>query len=274
MNVWINGELFDEHDARISPFDHGFTVGDGVFETVRIYGGHPFAWQRHINRLHASARALGLTVPDGIRSGADAVLAANGLEEARMRITVTAGPAPLGSERGDAEPTAVIALGPAVRPTQPARVATTPWPRNELGALTGLKTTSYAENVRSLAYARAHDCDEALLLNTNGAICEGTATNVFVAMNETVITPPLASGCLAGVTRAIVIELCEQLGIPCEERTILPTELVHAEEAFLTGSVREVQGIAAVDDQQFVAPGPITARITKAFHTYIESGVE
>ena len=140
----------------MSPFDHGLLVGDGVFETLRVYGGVPFAWRRHIERLAHSAAGLGLAVPDpdDLRSAADEVLAANGLHEARLRITVTGGPSPLGSERGDQA--ADRHRRCQRRTTWPAteRVVTVPWPRNERGATAGLKTISYAENVRALARTR------------------------------------------------------------------------------------------------------------------------
>ena len=155
-SVWVDGKLVDAAEARVSPFDHGLLVGDGVFETIRVYGGQPFAWTRHLDRLAHSASGLGLAVPDRdeLRMAADAVLAANAYEEARLRITVTGGVAPLGSERGDAGPTVIVASSP-VRPW-PASVdvVVVPWVRNDRGATAGLKTTSYAENVRALAYAR------------------------------------------------------------------------------------------------------------------------
>src|SRR5690349_6611062 len=154
MIVWINGELQPLEDAAISPLDHGLIVGDGVFETIRVYRGQPFAWTRHAKRLHASAEGIGLTAPpfEVLRAAADAVLAANDLREARLRITVTGGPAPPGSRRAPVPPTVVVVAFELEPTTEIASVMIVPWTRNEGGALAGLKTISYAENVRALAY--------------------------------------------------------------------------------------------------------------------------
>jgi branched-chain amino acid aminotransferase len=269
--VWLDGELLDVETARVSPFDHGVLVGDGVFETVRVYDGAPFAWRRHLDRLGHSASGLGLRVParDDLRRAADAVLAANALRDARLRITVTGGLSPLGSERGDHRPTTIVAATPVTPAAAATTVAISPWPRNEFGAIAGLKTTSYAENVRALAYARALGATEAVFENTQHQLCEATGSNVFVVSGGIVRTPPEAAGCLLGVTRALVLELCPGLGIEAEEVDLPLRALVDdADEAFVTSTVREVQGIAAVVgwDHTFPdAPGPVTGRLASAF---------
>ncbi|MGH9031746.1 MAG: aminotransferase class IV [Acidimicrobiia bacterium] len=266
--VWIDGELLATTAARVSPFDHGLLVGDGVFETLRVYGGVPFAWTRHHERLHRSAAGLGIEAPtsDGLRAATDAVLEANGLTDARMRITVTGGPAPLGSERGTAHPTVIVAAS-EMRPWPPAvRVVHAPWTRNETGAVAGLKTTSYAENVRALAFAHEREGGEAIFANTRGELCEATGSNVFVIRDGIVRTPPAAAGCLLGVTRALVLELCAGDGITAEETTLAPAALAAADEAFLTSSTREVQAISHVDGLAIpAAPGPTTTALAKAF---------
>jgi len=267
-NVWLNGALVPVADARISPFDHGLLVGDGVFETLRVYGGVPFAWRRHYERLVHSADGLGLGVPDtaSLRAAADAVLRANGLTEARLRITVTGGPSPLGSERGGATPTVVVASS-EVRPwALSERVVTVPWPRNERGATAGLKTISYAENVRALAYAHDHEASEAVFLNTRGELCEATGSNIFTVSHGVVRTPPGDSGCLLGVTRALVLELCEGMGVPADEAVLPADAVASSDEAFLTSSTREVQAISGVDGVTLAhAPGPMTRRLAAAF---------
>jgi branched-chain amino acid aminotransferase len=267
-SVWLDGALVPVADARISPFDHGILVGDGVFETLRVYGGTPFAWRRHHERLVHSAEGLGLSTPDSaeLREAAEAVLAANGIGEARLRITITGGPSPLGSERGSAAPTVIVAATEA-RPWAPSEpVVTVPWPRNERGATAGLKTISYAENVRALAYAHEHGATEAIFLNTRGELCEATGSNVFTVVDGTVLTPPGDAGCLLGVTRALVLELCAELGIPAAERALAADAPATADEAFLTSSTREVQAISAVDGTALpVAPGPVAERLAAAF---------
>jgi len=267
-SVWINGELLPAEKARVSPFDHGLLVGDGVFETLRVYDGTPFAWTRHLERLGQSAAGLGLDVPDKrvVREAADAVLRANGIGAGRLRITVTGGLAPLGSERGDTTPTVIVAAGPArIWPAAEA-VVFVPWPRNERGATAGLKTISYAENIRALAFAHDRGATEAIFCNTRGELCEATGSNVFCVRDSGVRTPPSDSGCLLGVTRALVIDLCRDLGITVEEVALAPAALVEGDEAFLTSSTREVQPIASVDGSPLrTAPGPATTRLATAF---------
>jgi branched-chain amino acid aminotransferase len=275
--VWIDGALVDVEDARVSPFDHGLLVGDGVFETLRVYRGVPFAWRRHNDRLEHSAAGLGLTVPDRrtLRSAADAVLAANDLREARLRITVTGGPAPLGSERGEDGPTVIVAAAPAREWPPSERVVTVPWPRNERGATAGLKTISYAENVRALAYAHERDATEALFLNTVGAVCEATGSNVFVVRDGQVLTPTATSGCLLGVTRALVLDLCAELGIDASSPSLSPDVFLEADEAFLTSSTREVQAISHVDGTELQSVrGKITERLAESFRALVERDLD
>ena len=215
MKVWVNGELQDARDARVAIFDHGLTVGDGVFEAIKVTGGVPFALTRHLQRLRHSALGLGLGEPelDAIRSGVTEVIESAGRPaRARIRITVTGGHSPLSSERGGGPLTAVVALeelGPAV---PVGDVVVVPWARNEHGALTGLKTISYAENVRALAYARERGALEAIFGNTAGNLCEGTGTNVFLVIGGHLVTPPLSAGCLAGVTRGACARMVRRRG--------------------------------------------------------------
>jgi branched-chain amino acid aminotransferase len=267
MKVWLDGDLVDAAQARVSPFDHGLLVGDGVFETIRVYDGVPFAWTRHLTRLTHSAAGLGLDPPSpsSLRAAADAVLAANRLREARLRITVTGGPAPLGSERGDAGPTVLVAAAPFTPWPQAVPVVVVPWCRNERGATAGLKTISYADNVRALAYAHERGASEAVFANTRDELCEGTGSNVFVVGGGTVRTPPEDSGCLLGVSRALVLEACARDGIPSEETALPIGALAAADEAFLTSTTREVQAVTAVEGGPLVAPGPVTERLTALF---------
>lgn len=264
MVVWINGDLFPDNEAKISVFDHGLVVGDGVFETVKVTNGAPFALSRHLVRLGRSAAGLGMPEPDlnQIRAGALALIEASPrVPLARMRITVTAGIAPLGSERGNSPCTAIIALAEQQAPAESVDVVVAPWPRNEEGALAGLKTTSYADNVRALAYAAERGGSEAIFANVAGNLCEGTGTNVFVAMGGRLITPPLSSGCLAGVTRALVIEWTG-----AAEDDVPMDDLSNADEAFLTGTTRDVQPIRHVNGRKLAAvPGPITRKAAEVF---------
>ncbi|MGV9452628.1 aminotransferase class IV [Streptomyces sp. NPDC003635] len=263
MTIWLDGGLQDIESARVSVFDHGLTVGDGIFETVKATDGKPFALTRHLNRLTRSARGLGLPDPDHdeVRRACTAVLEANPMPLGRLRITYTGGHGPLGSDRGEHGPTLVVALGETTRRPDTTAVITVPWTRNERGALTGLKTTSYAENVVALARAHQHGGSEALFANTVGRLCEGTGSNVFVVLDGEIHTPPLASGCLAGITRELVVEWTGA------RETDLPLDVLErADEIFLTSTLRDVQAVHRVDQRELsAAPGPVTAKAMRIF---------
>jgi branched-chain amino acid aminotransferase len=263
VKIWLDGGLEDIESARVSVFDHGLTVGDGIFETVKAVHGNPFALTRHLDRLTRSARGLGLPDPDldEVRRACAAVLDANPAPLGRMRITYTGGHGPLGSDRGDQGPTLVVALGEAGRRPDSTAVVTVPWVRNERGAVTGLKTTSYAENVVALARAHQHGASEALFGNTVGQLCEGTGSNVFVVLDGEIHTPPLASGCLAGITRALTLEWTGA------RETDLPLDVLErADEVFLTSTLRDIQAVHRVDGRELAGtPGPVTAKAMRIF---------
>jgi branched-chain amino acid aminotransferase len=264
MIIWVNGGLLDgPTTAAVSPLDHGITTGDGVFETLKIVAGQPFAVTKHLERLTASARGLGLAEPDHefIRAGIEAVVgAAPRLPFGRLRITYTAGASPLSSDRGGASPTVVVASQPIEPPADTAAIVTVPWVRNERGVLTGLKTTSYAENVVALDYARHHGATEAIFANTVGNLCEGTGANIFCVYDGELVTPTLESGALAGITRGLVVAWFGGV-----ERDVLLEKLAEADEVFLTSTTRDVQPVHKVDERDLAAPGEVTAAVAKAF---------
>lgn len=246
----------------LSVIDHGITTGDGVFESVKVVDGVPFALSRHLARLAQSATGLGLPKPDDadVRRAVQAVVDGEPMPYGVVRITYTAGPGPLGSSRGDSGPTLLV-IACATEPKPPTAAAiVVPWTRNERGALAGLKTTSYAENVRALAYAAEHGGSEALFTNTAGMLCEGTGSNIFCVFGDEIATPPLSAGCLAGVSRALVIEWCQ-----VTERDISLDELAAAEEVFLTSTTRDVQALYRVDDRELTAPGPVTKDVLQTW---------
>ncbi|MCY0943379.1 aminotransferase class IV [Streptomyces antarcticus] len=263
MKIWLDGALRDADGARVSVFDHGLTVGDGVFETLKVRRGEPFALTRHLERLTRSARGLGLPDPDldEVRRACAAVVEANPMPLGRLRVTYTGGVSPLGSDRGDAAPTLIAAVAASDPHAATTAVVTVPWVRNERSGVTGLKTTSYAENVVALAAAHRAGASEALLANTVGRLCEGTGSNVFVVLDGELHTPPVASGCLAGITRALVVEWAGA------KETDLPFDVLErAEEVFLTSSLRDVQAVVRVDGRETAAaPGPVTAEAMRTF---------
>ncbi|MFN8016805.1 MAG: aminotransferase class IV [Acidimicrobiales bacterium] len=270
--VWVDGALAPEREARVAALDHGVTVGDGAFETCKVVDGTPFALTRHLARLHRSAAVLRLRLPwtdEELRAAVGATVAAAAADPTnaahgvgRLRITVTGGSGPLGSDRGDVPPTLVVAAGPGGAWPEATEVATVTWARNERSAVAGAKTTSYAENVVALAEAHARGASEAIMANTVGALCEGTGSNVFLVVDGELCTPATSTGCLAGVTRALV---CELLDV-AERDDLGLDDLRRADEAFLTSSTRDVHPIAAVDGIALAAcPGPRTREAIAAF---------
>lgn len=266
--IWIGegdlGSLVPQDEALVSVLDHGFTVGDGVFETMKVVDGQAFALNRHLRRLDRSAAALGLIAPSHavIREAVAEVLFAN-LEllsgSARLRVTLTGGISPLGSDRGQASPTLVVAVMASKAWSESTTIATVPWVRNERSAIAGAKTTSYAENVVALEYAHQRGASEAIFANTVGQLCEGTGSNIFVVVDGVALTPTLASGCLAGITRELVLEWTD-----AREAVLDLGVLASADEIFLTSSTRDVHPVTRVDDRELKA-GPLTAGIRETF---------
>ncbi len=262
--VWMDGAVVEPRDAVVSVFDHGLTVGDGVFETMKAIGGQPFALRRHLERLRRSATGLGLEVPlsdQRLRAAIGETLVAAGPVAGRIRITLTGGVAPLGSGRARVDPTLVIAVSPLDPWEADTTAITVPWPRNERSPIAGMKTTSYAENVVALAEAHKVGATEAIFGNLAGNLCEGTGTNVFVVIGGRLITPPLLAGCLAGVTRALVLEVLEE----ADEEHLPLDALADAEEVLLTSSTRDVQPLRTLDGRALPgADGPVAKQARAA----------
>lgn len=261
--VWLNGGITASAEARISPFDRGFLFGDGAFETLRAYCGTPFAVTRHWERLRASCEILGLKPPSAAEfsKALAEVLASNNLTQARLRFTVSRGE--------DSNTGATLLASASALPVWPsaASVCTVPWARNERSPLAGAKSISYSENSLALAWAKQRGADEGIFANTRGLLCEGTGSNVFLVHDGVLMTPPLSSGCLAGVTRALVLELARNDGIAVEETPLSVSALAESDEAFLTSTTREVQPIAQVDGGDLSqSPGLICRRLVELFH--------
>lgn len=275
--VWLNGSLLQNREARVSALDHGFTVGDGAFETLRAWDGSLFAFTRHWNRLVRSCAILGIHAPPRnlVLQAMHETLNASRLRDARVRFTVTSGEGPAGSDRGRSSSTMVCTAVPAPVYGETEHVAVSPWVRNERGALTGAKSVSYGENVVALAHAKLHGAGEAVFANTRGDLCEGTGTNVFLVHRGELHTPPLSSGCLAGVTRELVIELCRTAGIPLSESPLPVSALAEADEAFLTSSTRGIHCIAQVDDKTISKTvGPLTRRVAELFRNLVRENTD
>jgi branched-chain amino acid aminotransferase len=261
---WVDGSMVADGAVALRPDDHGL-VGDGVFEAIKVIGTRPFALSRHLRRLQRSADALGLKpdldlINDGITE-----VCAHGAARGRnhwLRITVTGGSAPMGTAGVGTTTTTIAALAP-MKPWGPTcDVAIVPWTRNANAPSAGLKTISYADNVIGLRWAHDHGGDEAIFGNTSGNLCEGTGSNIFVAVDGILVTPPLSSGCLAGVTRELLLTHLEDV----VEADLAVSDLAAAPEAFLTSTSRDVHPIATVDGVPLPeAPGPLTRHAIEVF---------
>jgi branched-chain amino acid aminotransferase len=267
VRVWVNGEMVDAASPSIGALDHGVTVGDGVFETCKVVDGVPFALSRHAARLDRSLAGLGLPAADHavINAGIKLVLAGEPIAFGRLRYTVTGGAGPLGSDRSNSPLTYIVTAGSQPPNPDSGKLVAVPWTRNERGATAGLKTTSYAENVVALAFAQERGGVEALFANTVGNLCECTGSNVFVVVDGEILTPDLASGPLAGVTRDLVITWCRQEGITVREQPLPMAILKQASEVFITSSTKDVLAVHAVDDRSLPAGGPLTTRAAEIF---------
>lgn len=251
--VWINGRLCREGEATLSVFDRGARDGEGLFETLRVYRGRAFQWERHIERLVLSAAELGFPVPpapDVMAGALSEVLVALGLEDAVARITVTRGvPGGRPTRTGcwvEAEPVAARLWMGTRRGAARLVFSRRPF---EPGPLGRHKTTSRLAYHLAREEARAARADEAILISRDGMVLEGTASNVFALMGGELVTPPLAAGILPGITRAWVLRASAESGRPARERPITRAELLGASEVFLTNSVQEIVPAAQLAGQ-------------------------
>ena len=250
-SLWVNGRIVRGADAQASLFDRGLRDGEGLFETVRVDARHPRHWRRHLERMVVAAAELGFPVPPSpeiLRAALDEVLAANGLEDAAVRITVTRGvPGGRPTRTGcwiDAEPLAAR-LWKGTRAGQGrATIASVPFVPGPLGRF---KTTSRLAYHLAREEARVRDADETLLVSPAGEVLEGSASNVFVVHRGELATPPLSSDILPGIERRHVIDRCVQIGVPVRERRILREELEEADEVFLTNAIQQVVPLASID---------------------------
>jgi branched-chain amino acid aminotransferase len=267
--VWHDGRIVPPGEGLISPLNHGFTVGDGVYETLAVRGNQPFALTRHLARLQESLARTGLGKysEEAVRAGIAAVVAAGEGRTTRLRVTVTSGSGAPGLQRAAGPLTMTIMGAEGTRPAA-CRAIRVPWRRNEYSPLVGVKTTSSGGNALMFAYAAARGADEAILGNTRGDLCEAIAANVFVERNGEILTPPLVSGCLPGVARALALEWGSGAGIPV--RTAQVGELRYddvmagiagrAGALAVTSATRGVQQVTILDGFD-VNPGPLLGRL-------------
>lgn len=261
--VWLNGALRPAAEAKVDALSQGFLQGAGVYDALLLLRGRPVAFEKHLRRLTDGALRLQLPPPDAatIHAAITALVDAHGLTEARVRITLGSGPSPTVEPGPEAGHITLITLAPLTPAKSSAALTLTPFRRNEHSPLAGIKYTSCAENLLAQRSALAAGFDEALFLNTAGDVCEGAFSNVFLVTAGRVVTPSLNSGCLPGVTREIVLELCAAHGIPSTESTLPAASLDEAEEIFVTSSIRGIQPVHRLDSRPFPGPGPRTQQL-------------
>jgi branched-chain amino acid aminotransferase len=252
--AWVNGRLVGESEASLSLLERGLTLGDGVFETMLAAGASIFRPEDHLERLAqgASLLAIGLPPTEQLLAAVLGTLSANSLSAAVVRLTVSRGPDP---GRGldispDVAPTVMVRVSPYEPRAAGQRGLSAVFSsirRNESSPLSRVKSLSYADNVLARLEARRRGADEAILLNTAGEVCCASVANLFVADGGTLVTPPIESGALPGVTRRCLLELAAARGITVREARVLPEDLSTADEAFLTNTVIGVVGLTSVE---------------------------
>jgi branched-chain amino acid aminotransferase len=277
--VSVNGQIADAAHAMVSVFDHGFLYGEGVYETLRTYGGEPFLHERHAARLRQSAALMALPVPftdAELLASMRATMAAHpgGLAEAYIRVLLTRGVGELSYNPAACPlPTTVIIVKPFPAPaprtfSDGIRVWLVTVRRNHPQALNPMiKSNNLINNALAMQEALRHGADEALMRNQAGEVVECSQSNFFVVRGGEILTPPLAAGLLPGITRAFVLELADEMGYPAREERLQPAEVFAADEAFITGTTREVTPVVRVDDQMIGRgrPGPITQALLARF---------
>jgi branched-chain amino acid aminotransferase len=237
MILWLNGALLPAEAARIDPADRGLTLGDGVFETMRVQGGQAMHLAQHLARLRAGAAVLDIAVgwsDTALGHAIAAVVEAAGLADAAARLTLTRGPAPRGVlPSGESKPTVLVTAGVLPPPALPAQaIIAASTRRNQDSPLSRIKSLNYLDSIIARREAAARGADDAILLDTRGRLAEATAANLFVVLDKTILTPPLADGALPGITRGRLLAA----GL-AHERTLLPEDLYRAPAAFLTNSL-------------------------------------
>ena len=274
MLIWCNGSLVPAREIRVSPFDTGFTIGAGVFESVLAIAGEPIAFARHHARLAHAAGVFGLALPalEELRDACRAVASASGHARARVRITVTCGPGMPVATMPGGPPTILVVAHEVTLPMRPAILASVPWRRNPESALSGIKSTSYAENLLALAAAKSAGADEAVMLNTRDELCECATSNLWYAQEGKLSTPGLDSGCLPGVARQILLELSAGAGIEVDQSPRGAGALAAADVIFLTSAIRGVHPVACCDGREINSVGhPLVVALGKALEDGWES---
>lgn len=269
--LWCNGEWLDSDDLPIAPMDRGAILGLGLFETILALDGVPVFANRHLARLRAGCQKLGWETPlPDLQEIAGELLVMNKLTSgrARIRLAITGGSGSINDLTAGTDRVVSIIACPLDDAPASLTANLSPWPRNERSPLAGLKCASYAENLVALDHARRQGFDETLFLNTAGHLCEAATANLFLVKNGALHTPSINSGCLPGITRAVVIELAARHGIASEERVTGLNDLHSADEIFLTSSTRGLAAVSRFGDR-ILRLGPVTESLRRFWNQEI-----
>jgi branched-chain amino acid aminotransferase len=283
LKVWIDGQLLNKEDAKISVYDHGLLYGDGVFEGIRAYSGRIFECRAHLKRLFDSAKAIRLTVPYGIDEIEKIIyqtMAANNFQDCYIRLVVTRGEGTLGLDPNRCPKPSLICITDLIRlyPQEMydkgMAVITASVIRNHPNALSPrIKSLNYLNNILAKIEAIDAGVPEAIMLNHEGYVAECTGDNIFIVRNGEVLTPPASEGSLEGVTRACIIKLCQSSSLPIREARLERQDLYIADECFLTGTAAEVIPVTKIDGRTIGTGecGPVTRKLLSAFHKVVRA---
>jgi len=278
--VYVSGDFVPRKEARISALDAGVLLGAGLFETLRTYGGKPFRLGAHLARLRASGEFFRIFVRETdaeITATVARLVKANGLADARVRLTATRGPLAAAVDDDEAPPaTLIITAGPmtpysAELYEKGATVVVSDIRTSADDPTVYHKTTGYLRNLLALRDAHRARATEALIFNTKGRLAEGSLSNVFVVSEGRLLTPPVEEGLLAGITRAAVLELAAEVGVPAEQRPLAVREVLDADEMFLTNSIMELLPVSRVERKEIGTglPGPVTKQLAEAYRALV-----
>lgn len=281
--IWLDGQIVEEADAKISVFDHGLLYGDGIFEGIRFYEGRVFRLTEHIERLFLSAKALLLKMPWTLEEICEYTLKtirANGLRDGYIRLVITRGVGDLGLNPYLCETPSmfIIASGISLYPQElydnGLEVVTCSTRRPTPASLSPqVKSLNYLNNVMAKVEALKAGAKEGLMLNEQGYVAECTGDNVFIVKKGEVLTPPISDGSLDGITRQVIFDLCEEMGITIREATMTRYDVYTADEAFLTGTAAETIPVVKLDEREIGdgKPGEISSKLIEAFKKKVRS---
>jgi branched-chain amino acid aminotransferase len=281
LKVWIDGKFYEKENAKISVYDHGLLYGDGVFEGIRVYRGKIFECDAHLRRLFDSARAIRLTPPrsaDQLRAAMEESIKINNFSDCYIRLVVTRGAGYLGLNPNKCPNPSIVIIADTIELYPPEMyekgmsIITSSVVRTHPNSLSPrIKSLNYLNNILAKIEAIDAGVPEALMLNQEGNVAECTGDNVFIVRAGQIQTPTTSDGILEGVTRHVMLQLCQKLSIPCIEKSLQRHDMYVADECFLTGTAAEIIPVTQIDGRPIGTgtPGPITKRLIEAFHKHV-----